>query len=87
VARNKEQCQEVTKCQQNKVQHMKKIGKLHSLEILKVLWQEISINIIGPLPESNKKNIIVVIMDWFTKMIRLKTTIITVLLEDIAKIY
>ena len=35
-----------TKYQQNKVQHMKKMGELHLLEISKRLWQEISINII-----------------------------------------
>ena len=48
---------------------MKKIGELHLLETPKGLWQEISIDIIGPLPRSNKKDAIVVIVDWFTKMI------------------
>ena len=32
---------------------MKKAGELHSLEILERLWQEISIDIIGPLSKSN----------------------------------
>jgi len=50
-------------------------------------WKEISINIIGPLPKSNEKNIILVIVDRFTKMIQLKVTTINVLLEEIAKIY
>lgn len=66
---------------------MKKVEKLHLLEISEEPWQEISINIIGPLPKSNDKDIIVVIVDWFTKMIRLKVTIIIVLSEDITKIY
>jgi len=51
------------KCQQNKVQHMKKTGKLHSLKIPKGLWQEINIDIIGPLLKSNEKDAIVVIVD------------------------
>ena len=51
------------KCQQNKVQHQKKAGELHLLEILQGLWQEISIDIIGPLPKSNGIDTIVVIMD------------------------
>ena len=50
-------------------------------------WQEISINIIGPLPKSNGKDAIVVIVDRFTKIIRLKVTITNISLEEIAKIY
>ena len=50
-------------------------------------WQEISINIIGPLPKSNGKDAIVVIVDIFTKIIRLKVTITNISSEEIAKIY
>ena len=57
------------KCQQNKVQHQQKPGELHLLEILQEPWQEISINIIGPLPRSNQINAIVVIVDQFINMI------------------
>jgi len=75
------------KCQQNKVQHQRKVGELHSLEILKGPWQEINIDIIGPLPKSNGMDTIVVIVDQFIKMIRLKATTINILSEGIAKIY
>ena len=75
------------KCQQNKVQHQKKSGELHSLKILQRPWQEISINIIEPLPRSNVMDAIVVIVDQFTKMIQLKTTTIKISAESIAKIY
>ena len=51
------------KCQQNKVQHQKKAGELHPLEIPQGPWQEISIDIIGPLPKSNRMDVIVVIID------------------------
>ena len=51
------------KYQQNRVQHMKKTEELHPLEMPKGLWQEISIDIIGPLPKSNRKVVIVVIVD------------------------
>jgi len=57
------------KCQQNKVQYQRKAGELHSLEIPQGLWQEISIDIIGPLPKLNGMDTIVVIVDHFTKMI------------------
>ena len=75
------------KCQQNKFQHQRKTGELYPLEIPKRPWQEISIDIIGPLPKSNGMNAIVVIVDRFTKMIRLKATTMNILSEGIAKIY
>ena len=57
------------KCQQNKMQHMKRAEELHLLEMPEEPWQEISINIIGLLPRSNGKYAIVVIVDQFTKII------------------
>ena len=42
---------------------MKKAEELYPLNILEGPWQEISIDIIGPLPKSNGKNAIVVIVD------------------------
>ena len=75
------------KCQQNKVQHQRKASKLHPLEIPQEPWQEISIDIIGPLPKSNGMDAIVVIVDWFMKMICLKATTTNVSSEGIAKIY
>ena len=75
------------KYQQNKVQYQKKVGELHPLAISQEPWQEISIDIIEPLLKSNGKDAILVIMDQFTKMTRLKTTITSVSSEEIAKIY
>ena len=75
------------KCQQYKVQYMKKVRELHLLEIPEISWQEISIDIIEPLSKSNELDTIVVIVDQFIKIIRLKATIIAVLSENIAKIY
>ena len=66
---------------------MKKAGELHPLKIPEGPWKEISIDIISPLLKSNKKNMIAVIVDRFTKMIRLKATTINVSSEEIAKIY
>ena len=75
------------KCQQNKVQHQQKAGELHPLEIPEGPWQEISIDMIGPLPSSNGKDAILVIVDRFTKMIRLKAITMNISSEGIAKIY
>ena len=57
------------------------------MEIPQGPWQEISIDIIGPLPKSNGMDAIVVIVDRFTKMVRLKATTTNVSSEGIAKIY
>ena len=75
------------KCQQNKVQHQRKTGELHPLEIPQGPWQEISIDIIGPLPKSNGMDAIVVIVNRFTKMIRLKAATTNISLEGITNIY
>jgi len=57
------------------------------LEIPQGSWQEISIDIIGPLPKSNGMDAIVVIVDRFTKMICLKAAMTNISLEGIVKIY
>ena len=75
------------KCQQNKVQHQKKAGELHLLDIPQGPWQEISIDIIKPLPKSNGMDAIVVIVNQFTKMIQLKATTTNISSEGIVKIY
>jgi len=83
----KKYVQGCTKCQQNKVQHQRKIGELHPLEIPEGPWQDISIDMTEPLPKSNGMDAIVVIVDRFMKMIRLKATMINISSEGIAKIY
>ena len=75
------------KCQQNKVQHQRKAEELHPLEIPKGPWQEISINMIGPLPSSKGMDAILVIVDRFTKMIKLKAMTMNISSEGITKIY
>ena len=57
------------------------------MDISQESWQEISIDIIGPLLKLNGMDAIVVIVDRFTKMIHLKATMMNILSEGIAKIY
>ena len=75
------------KYQQNKVQYQKKSEELHPLNIPQGLWQEISIDVIRPLSKSNGIDTIMVIVDRFMKMIRLKATTTNISSEDIVKIY
>jgi len=63
------------------------LGELHPLEISQEPWQEINIDIIGPLLRSNRMDAIMVIVDRFTKMISLKATTTSIFSEGIAKIY
>ena len=57
------------------------------MEIPQELWQEISIDIIRPLPKSNGMDAIVVIVNQFMKMIHLKATMTNISSEGIVKIY
>ena len=50
-------------------------------------WQEISIDIIEPLPKLNRMDAIVVIINQFTKIIHLRATKMNISLERITKIY
>jgi len=50
-------------CQQNKVQHMKRAGPLHPLSTPKTPWEEISIDVIGPLSRSEDKDAILVVVN------------------------
>jgi transposase InsO family protein len=74
-------------CQQNKVIHMKKAAPLHPLPITHGPWDEISIDIIGPLPESEGHDAILVIVDRFSKMVRLFPTKTTLSSGELAKLY
>ena len=57
------------------------------MEIPEGPWQDISIDMIGPLPRSNEMDAILVIVDCFTKMIRLKAITTNISSEGIAKVY
>ena len=55
-------------CQQNKADQQKKHTPLRPLAITSCPWERISVDLIGPLPLSNGFDIIMVIVDYFTKM-------------------
>ena len=69
------------------MQHIKKTRELYLLKVLEELQQKININIIELLSKSKNKDAIVVIVNWFTKIIRLKAITIAVSSEKITKIY
>ena len=74
-------------CQRNKARTAPLKSPLHSLPIPNGPWEEISIDIIGPLPPSNGKDAILVIVDRFSKMIRLTATKTDISSRGVAQIY
>jgi hypothetical protein len=52
-------------------------------DILSQPWEIITFDIVGPLPESDGKNAILIIVDRFTKRITLEATMIKATSEDI----
>ena len=88
MARNIQQyVQGCQKCQQNKVQHIKKAAPLHPLPISKIPWEEISIDVIGPLSKSEDKDAILVVVNQFSTMIRLMATMTLISSSEVARIY
>ena len=56
-------------CQRNKIIHQKRATPLHLLDAPKGPWQEITVDMIGSLPQSENNNAILVVIDRLTKMI------------------
>ena len=54
--------------QRNKPDQRRRAAPLHPLPIAMHPWERISVDFIGPLPESNGFDMIMVIVDYFTKM-------------------
>ena len=60
---------------------------LHPLSIPQVPWEEITVDVIRSLPRSDNKDTISVIVDYFSKMIRLIATTTSISLAEVARIY
>jgi hypothetical protein len=74
-------------CQKNKTIRKPEHVPLNPLPIPENPWQEISIDIIGPLPKSEDRDAIIVIVDRFLKMIHLIPTTTSLLSLGLAEIY
>ena len=75
-------------CQRNKASTSKPGGKLQSLEVPERPWSSVSLDFMGPLPETkNGYNAILVFVDRLTKLTYLCATSMTCKAEDVAKYY
>jgi hypothetical protein len=73
-------------CQKNKIIHQPGHVSLSPLLIPEQPWQEISIDMIEPLPKSDEYNSILVIVDRFSKMIHLILTMTSLFSTGLAEI-
>jgi hypothetical protein len=74
-------------CQKNKAIRRPDHITLNPLPIPDKPWTEISIDMIGPLPKSQEKDAIIVIVDRFSKMIHLIPTTTSLSSSDLAEMY
>ena len=87
LAHVKQYVQSCEPCQRTKVHHEKPHNPLCPHAIPTTPWEHISIDLIGPLPESNGFNAILVIVDRFSKMIILIATTTELTSVKTAEIY
>ena len=67
-------CRSCVKCQTNKTDMQKPQGLLHSLPIPDKLWQSVGMDFMGPLPQSQGNDYLLVIIDWLTLQVHLVPT-------------
>ena len=75
------------KCQKTKTITTASRTPLHPNEIPQNPWEIISVDIIGPSPESQGKNAILVVVDRFSKMIRLFAVSTDITAKGVATIF
>ena len=75
------------KCQKVKTDTLGKKTLLNLNTIPDAPWEIISVDLINPLPESKGKNAIMVIVDWFSKIIQLFPVSTEITSQGMAKIF
>ena len=73
------------KCQANKPNQQPKRNNLHPNKVPKGPWETISVDLIGPLPESVRYDGILVIVDCFSKMARYIPINMNITAQGVAK--
>src|SRR6266478_10116024 len=74
-------------CQRNKIIHQRRQTELHPHSIPEECWESISVDLIGPLPESKGCNTILAVIDRFSRMIRLIPTVTELTSKDLLLLY
>ena len=74
------------RCQATKPNRQPKRNYLHPNEVLQNPWEIVSIDLIGPLPESAGYDGILVIVDHFSKMVQYVPINMNITAQGVAKI-
>ena len=76
-------CTSCAACAAAKDTNSKPKGLLHGLPIMDRPWQSIGIDFMGPLPQSNNFNYLLVVIDQLTSQVHLVPTTMTVTAKGI----
>jgi hypothetical protein len=74
-------------CQRTRVIHKPSHAPLHPHSILTTPWEKISVDLVGPLPMSNGHNMIMVVVDWLTKVMVTIPTMSTITMDEVARLF
>jgi hypothetical protein len=74
-------------CQRTKVIHEPSHAPLHPHSIPMTPWEKISVDLVGPLPMSNRHNMIMVVVDWLTKAMVAILTTSTITTDEVARLF
>jgi hypothetical protein len=74
-------------CQRTKVIHEPSHAPLHPHSILTTLWEKVSVDLVGPLPMSNGHDMIMVVVDWLTKVMVAIPTTSTIITDEVARLF
>ena len=80
-------CRSCRKCQTNKTNMQKPQGFLHSLPIPDKLWQSVGMDFMGPLPQSQGNDYLLVIIDQLTSQVHLVPTMTQVTAKEVAWLF
>ena len=75
------------KCQRVKASRMTQIKILNPHQILEAPWQDVTVNLISKLPESNGFNAICIFVDCFSKQIHAIPTMTLITAQGMAALY
>ena len=80
-------CRSCGKCQTNKTDTQKTQGLLHSLPISDKLWQSVGMNFMGPLPQSQGNDYLLVIIDQLMSQVHLVPIMTQVTAREVAWLF
>ncbi|KAF8662008.1 hypothetical protein AX16_001243, partial [Volvariella volvacea WC 439] len=82
-----EYCKTCIQCQELKNFPPKNHATFHPHDIPQEPWKVISIDVVGPLPESNSSNVILNIVDHFSKYLIFTPVTVNLTSKQVAEIY